>query len=58
MVAKDGLPGFGSEAHSAADGSEISIATQWRPAGTDAYDVVSVRNRGTGEGVVTYRRVN
>ena len=58
MVAKDGVLDFGSETHTAADGSKVSIATQWRPAGADAYEVVSIRNGVTGDKVVTYRRVN
>lgn len=58
MTAKDGLLDFGSETHTAADGSKLSIATQWRPSGADAYDVVSIRNGVTGDRVVTYRRVD
>ena len=58
MVARDGVLDFGSETHTAADGSKMSIATQWRSAGADAYEVVSIRNGVTGDKVVTYRRVD
>jgi|GEM_PF-1451456 len=59
MAAKpDGLD-FGNETYTGPDGSKMTISTQWRKAGADAYETVNTSGADpTGSRIVRYTRVD
>ena len=59
MVPKpDGSLDFGDQKHRRPDGSEMTIATEWRRPSPDSYESVSIVNGVTGDRSVTYKRID
>ena len=57
MVPRAGVLDFGDQKYTGADGKQITIVTEWRPAG-QSYAVISTVNGVTGARAVTYPRVD